>query len=507
MLALASYLIGAEEDYVRALQEAHRAQQEQGDAAAAARSAFWIGFHLANRGEMARATGWFGRAARLLEESGDCAERGYLLVPTAYRQLLTGGVAEAVRNAAEAVRIGQRFGDPDLLALALHLQGRALVRLGEVDKGLALLDEAMVAVATGELMPHVTGLIYCSVIGACREVWALRRAHEWTAALAEWCERQPDMVPYAGECRVYRAEILQLRGAWDDALREARRAVEHLANASEPRAAAFALYQRGEVQRLRGEFAAAEASYRESSRSGRQPQPGLALLRLAQGDVDSAASAIRRALAETADRAQRARLRPAPIEIMLDMDEIDEARRSCEELDTIAATCGGMLGTFVAQARGAIELASGDAAAALPHLRQAWSDWQAVEAPWESARVRVLIGRACRALDDEEFADLEIEAARAEFERLGALPDIAKLDARASRRTGTAERHGLTPREREVLALVATGKTNRSIADELYISEKTVARHVANIFGKLGLNSRAAATAYAYEHDLLQPPA
>jgi DNA-binding CsgD family transcriptional regulator len=192
---------------------------------------------------------------------------------------------------------------------------------------------------------------------------------------------------------------------------------------------------------------------------------------------------------------------------MLDMDEIDEARRSCEELDTIAATCGGMLGTFVAQARGAIELASGDAAAALPHLRQAWSDWQAVEAPWESARVRVLIGRACRALDDEEFADLEIEAARAEFERLGALPDIAKLDARAGRRTGTAERHGLTPREREVLALVATGKTNRSIADELYISEKTVARHVANIFGKLGLNSRAAATAYAYEHDLLQPPA
>jgi DNA-binding CsgD family transcriptional regulator/tetratricopeptide (TPR) repeat protein len=421
---------------------------------------------------------------------------------------MTGEPGSAVSSAAEAVKFGQRFHDPDLLALALHIQGRALVRLGEVEKGMALLDEAMVAVATGELMPHVTGLIYCSVIGACREVWALRRAHEWTAALAEWCERQPDMVPYAGECRVYRAEILQLRGAWDDAMREAKRAVDHLARTSEPHATAFALYQRGEVHRLRGEFAAAEASYHESSRSGRQPQPGLALLRLAQGDTQSAAAAIRRALAETSDRAQRARLLPAHIEIMLALDEIDEALRSCDELAGIAATCGGMLDTFVAHARGAIELASGNAAAALPHLREAWRDWQAIEAPWESARVRVRIGLACRDLGDEESAALELDAARAEFERLGATPDLARLDAPTGASGGRgAARHGLTPREREVHALVATGQTNRSIADELNISEKTVAPHVANNFGKLGMSSRAAATAYAWEHGLLQPPA
>jgi DNA-binding CsgD family transcriptional regulator len=501
-LALASYLTGRADDFVRAAQDAQHAWLEAGEQLAAVRCAFWLGLHLANNGEIARATGWFGRAARLLEAADDdCAERGYLLIPPAHQQLMSGNNEDAARAAARAVSIAQRFHDPDLLALALHLQGRALMRQARVEEGLALLDEAMVAVATDELSPQVTGLIYCSVIGACREVHAIRRAHEWTAALADWCARQPDMIAYTGECRVYRAEILQLRGEWRDAIDEARRAQDLMARGSEPRATGLAHYQEGEVHRLRGEYAAAEEAYRTASREGREPQPGLALLRLAQGEDGAAAAASRRTLAETKDPFRRARLLPAHIEIMLAIGAIDEARNACDELAGIAERCGGLLGTLALQARGTIELVAGNAADALTPLRQAWREWQALDAPYEAARTRVLLARACRALGDDENADLEIDAARAAFERLGAQPDLARLDALI--RHPERDPHGLTPREREVIALVATGKTNRAIAASLSISEKTVARHVANIFTKLGISSRAAATAYAYEHDLL----
>ncbi len=507
-LAVAAFLVGREDDHQSALQEAHRLQVEREDLPAAARSAFWLGFHLLNRGESARGGGWLGRAARLLGAGAkDHPVGGYLLLPDAYRHLMEGDHAGAGRIAARAAALGERFGEPDLLSLALHLQGRAAMGQGQVAEGLALLDEAMVAVATGELSPHVTGLIYCSVISACRQVYALGRAHEWTAALTDWCEAQPDMVPYAGECRVYRAEILQLHGDWLDAMDEARRASEHLARGAEPRAAGFAWYQQGEVLRLRGEFAAAEEAYRAASRAGREPHPGLALLRMAQGDVDAAVAASRRALAETGDRLRRARLLPAHIEIMLEVGELDEAESACGELAGIAAACAqGVLGTVVAQARGALALVRNEPGEALAPLRQAWREWQALDMPYDAARARVLLARACRALGDDDGAALEAEAARATFQALGARHDLATLDRLLGDPAPTPS-HGLTPREREVLALLATGKTNRAIARALFISDKTVARHVSNIFAKLGLSSRSAATAYAYEHDLLEPPA
>ncbi|MBW3536027.1 MAG: LuxR C-terminal-related transcriptional regulator [Gemmatimonadetes bacterium] len=374
-----------------------------------------------------------------------------------------------------------------------------------VKEGLALLDEAMVAVATDELSPQVTGLIYCSAIGACRSVWELRRAHEWTAALSDWCERQPDLVPYRGECLVYRAEILQLRGAWGDALEEVQRARERIARGSDREADAAALYRKGEVHRLRGELAHAEEAYRDASRLGREPQPGLALLRLAQGDAEAAAAALRRALAEAGHGLGRARLLPALVEVALELGEVEEAKRACAELEAVATDAGtDVLDTLVAQARGAVELAAGDAQAALPLLRTAFEGWEAMEAPYEAARVRVLRGLACRALGDHDSAALELDGARATFDRLGAAPDAARVDALSGSRRPRAA-HGLTPRELEVLAQVATGRTNRAIAGELFISEKTVARHVSNIFSKLGLSSRAAATAYAYEHDLVDP--
>jgi DNA-binding CsgD family transcriptional regulator len=334
-------------------------------------------------------------------------------------------------------------------------------------------------------------------------VYALRRAQEWTAALTQWCEQQPDMVAFTSRCLVHRAEIMQLRGAWREALEEARRAGERSSQGVSQAAAAQAFYQQGEVHRLQGELVAAEEAYRDASRCGCEPQPGLALLRLAEGNGDAAAAAIRRVVGETNEPLKRARLLPAYVEIMLAIGDIQEARSACRELAEISAGFqSGMLGAMAAQARGAVDLADGDVRAALVALRHARQVWQELEVPYETARVRVLLGVACRALGDDDTAALELEAARGDFANLGAAPDLARVDA-LTRRASPIDAHGLTPREHEVLRLIAAGKTNKAIAAELVLSERTVDRHVSNIFTKLGLSSRAAATAYAYEHRLV----
>ncbi|HEX5436673.1 MAG TPA: LuxR C-terminal-related transcriptional regulator [Gemmatimonadaceae bacterium] len=504
-LALASFLTGRTAAFVEVSQELHHAYRALGDGRAAARTAIWLGIHLDSRGDVAQSTGWFARAQRLLEdEQGDCAERGYLLLPTSRRRLMAGDHEGACRLAAEAIALAQRFDDPELLALALYLEGCALLRGGRIQEGLARLDEAMIGVTADELSALVTGLVYCSVLGACREVWALRRVREWTERLADWCAAQPEMVAYTGECRVYGAEVRLHGGRWRDAVDEARRARERFARGSVPSAAGLAHYVEAEVRRLRGEYTAAEEGYRAASETGYVPQPGLALLRLAQGEREAALAAVRRALAETSDRSRRARLLAARIEIALETNDVADAHRACDEMAELARSCASdVIDTILAQQRGAIALADGNASEALTQLRAAWREWRSFDAPYDAARTRVLLGRACRALGDDDGATLELQAARAEFARLGARPDVARIDAMSCRQ-GTLDRHGLTPREREVLALVATGRTNRSIATALSISEKTVARHLANIFTKLGLSSRAAATAYAYEHHLLE---
>lgn len=508
LLGIAAYLIGRDDAFLSVLHRAQRLYQDAGNAAASARCAFWLAFYMTNHGDSAQAAGWFGRAARLLDDAGgDGAERGYLLLPTALQRIAGGDAAVAAGIAAEAAALGQRFGDRDLLALGLHLQGRALIAGDRVKEGLALLDEAMVGATADELSPLVTGIIYCSVISACRSVYALGRAHEWTAALAGWCERQPDLVTYSGECCVYRSELLQFQGAWPDAIVEAERAGERLSVRGGP-AAALAFYQQGEMQRMRGDFAAAERSYRAANQAGREPQPGLALLRLAQGAVTAAAAGIRRALGETTDPMRRARLLPAHVEIMVAAHALDEARSACAELGELAVRYdSSALHAMTAHACGAVALANGDPRAALRHLRAASRAWHALDAPYEVARTRLLLYQACRALGDHDGAALELDAARTAFEHLGAAPDAARANALArSHGAGpNAEHtHRLTEREREVLALVATGRTSRAIADELSISEKTVARHLSNIYAKLGVQSRAAATAYAYEHGLVR---
>jgi DNA-binding CsgD family transcriptional regulator/tetratricopeptide (TPR) repeat protein len=503
LLATSAYMLGREDEWLQILERACQRHSEAGAVLRAARCAFWIGTQLAIRGDMGPATGWLGRAQRLVERDGsECVEQAYMLLPVAIQHEAAGDYDGAAATAATAVEAGERFGDKDLFALAAHLQGTILVTDGHVREGLGLLDEAMVAVTAGEVSPIVSGIVYCGVILACEQIYEVRRAQEWTAALTRWCEQQPDLLAFTGRCLVHRAQLMQLHGDWRDALEEAGRAGRRFEEAMNRAAAARACYLRGEVHRLRGEFEPAEDAYREASQLGLEPQPGWALLRLAQGNGDAAAAAIRRVMGETSERLRRAGLLPSYIELMLVVGDGDEARSACRELGEIAEEYeSALLQTMAAQARGAVELADGDAAAALVNLRRAWQAWQELEAPYESARARVLIGRACQALGDGDAFALELDAARRIFEELGAAPDVAVVDSLSGR--AEAQPHGLSPRELEVLRQVATGKSNREIAAALVISEHTVARHVQNIFTKLGVPSRTAAGAFAFEHDLV----
>jgi DNA-binding CsgD family transcriptional regulator/tetratricopeptide (TPR) repeat protein len=502
-LAMTTYLVGRDEEYLATLERAHHAHLNAGQCAPAVRCAFWLGFRLLMRNETGRASGWLSRAERLLaQEACECAERGYLLLPVVEQRLAAGNFATAFGMATEAAAIGERCGDADLVASARHQQGRIRLQQGQVAEGLALLDEVMIAVAAGQLSHMVTGLMYCSVIAACQQVYAIDRSREWTAALAQWCDGQPDMVAFSGVCRVHRAEIMQLQGAWPDAIEEARRACARSQRINQP-AAAAAFYQEAEVHRLKGDFDASENAYKSASELGLEPQPGLALLRLAQGRADAAVAAIRRAAGVTSGPLKRMSLLPACVEIMLATDHIEDARSACAELQEIAGRFDtGVPGAIAAHCRGAVRLAEGDAQAALGPLRQAFELWQRIQAPHAAARVRVLIGLACRALGDEDGAALEIEAARSAFARLGAAPDLAGIAALEAA-TVPGRTHGLTPRELQILRLIATGESNKSIAGKLSLSEKTIERHVSNILNRLDVATRTAATTFAHQHKLL----
>jgi DNA-binding NarL/FixJ family response regulator len=504
LLATAAYMLGRTSDYFSVMERAYRSHLAGGEALAALRCAFWIGINLAQRGEIGRAGGWLGRAGRLLDrEAGDHVEAGYLLLPLIFEQEGSGDMEAAAATAAEAAAVGERFGDPDLFALAAHEQGHILIRLGDLKRGLALLDEAMVAVTAGELSPIPCGIVYCGVILACRDAHELRRAQEWTAALTGWCERQPALVAFTGRCLGHRAEIMRLQGAWPEALQEAQRAAERCLEGENPAAAGDACYQRGEIHRLLGDFGAAEEAYRAASGHGREPHPGFALLRLAQGSADAAVAAIRRVTAEALESVKRVDQLPACVEIMLAVDDLEGAREASRELDSLVdGQESAVLGAMAAQARGAVELADGDPRAALASLRTAGRLWQELEAPYESARVRELLGLACREVGDEDAAALELEAARDVFARLRAAPDLARVSMLVEI-AAAVDSHGLTERELEVLHHVAAGETNRAIATELFLSVKTVDRHVSNIYAKLGVSSRAAATTYAHEHGLI----
>jgi len=504
-LATVAFLVGKEAESSDLWARAHQRYVRLGDIERAAGCITWLAFGLLNRGELAQAGGWLARAATLLDDAGlDCVPRGHLLMLTGMQSLFQGDIDLALANILQAADVAARFGDADLSTLSKLAQGQILLMQDKPAQSVAMFDQVMVAVTAGEVSPTVAGLAYCGTISACQAMFDVRRAREWSAALSRWCDEQPDLVPYSGWCLVHRGEIMQLHGSWDDATDAAERAYQRSLLSTDHAAGGGAHYVLGEVHRLRGDFVLAEQAYREASRLGREPQPGLALLRLAQGQVEAAASTIRRVVDEAAaDGAAKARVLAAHVEIMIAAGDIPGARASVDGLAELAESFGApLLQATAAQCSGALLLSEGDARAALAQLRRAWTGWQQVEVPYEAARTRALIGQACRALGDEDAAQMEFDAARWAFMQLGATPDLVRVEALIRPAQGPGN-YGLTAREIEVLRLVASGKTNAAVAADLFLSEKTVARHMSNIFAKLDISSRAAATAFAYEHDLV----
>ncbi len=499
-LAITTYMVGKDDASADAWTRAHHYYQRHQNPPAAARCACWHACGLFFKGDMAPAMGWVARGQRVLETAEeDCPEQGWLLFLSALPIMFQGDPETAYSSFVRAGEIAERFNDHDVMTLSRLGRGQSLIMRQRTAEGTALLDELMVAVVSGEVSPLVAGVAYCAVIDLCQSVFDLRRAREWTAALSRWCDSQPDLVPYRGNCLVHRCEIFQLQGAWTDALEAAELACEWLSGPTAWDSLGSAYYQLGEIERLRGEFEKAEHAYRQANRAGRQPEPGRSLLRLAQHQPQVAAASIRRALDETQEPMGRSRLLPAYVEIMLAADDVTAAKSAADELAAIAVHFDApFLHAVVASSAGAVLFAEGDSQAALARLRDAFVAWRELDAPHHAARVRVLIGLACRALGDNSSAEMELDAARAAFEELGAVPDLERMAKLTAGATG-----GLTRREMEILGLVASGKTNRAIATELFLSERTVARHVSNIFTKLGLFSRSAATAYAYEHGLV----
>ena len=507
-LAIAAYLTGRPDESVAIGARVHLAAVQDGKVELAIRGAVWLGMALMQRNEMAQAGGWLARGARLIEETGyDGSERGRLLIPEGLRSLMSGDPATAFATFEQVAAIADRFDDRDLATLGRLGRGQSLIAMNEVQRGVPLLDEAMNAVIAGEISPIVSGIVYCAVIEACHQLYDLRRAQEWTSALTRWLDSQPDLVPFRGNCLNYRAELMRLHGAWQEASAEAERAREWLSRPPPEPGVGEAIYQLAELDRLRGAFESAGIGYREAGSWGRLPEPGHALLRLAQGDLGAAATAIRRAQAEAVDDLVRSRLLEPATEIALAAGDVVAARESADRLAAMAAQADApLLQAMALRAEGAVRLAEGDVEVALNVLRRAWEAWTALDAPYDAARVRVLTAAACRALGDADGATRETEAAREVFVRLGAMPDLVRLDTgegTAADAGAAAPPGGLSAREVEVLRLVAGGLTNRAIADALTISERTVDRHVSNIFTKLDVSTRAAATAFAYEHGLV----
>lgn len=501
-----AHLIGDNELSREILAEGYREGMRRGEPTWAARMAFWIGHGLIFDGGMSQAAGWFARGKQLLAgREGDCAEAGFLRIPDGVGLIESGEPEAAVQVFRDILALATAVDDPQLRTMATFGLGRATLRLGDIEGGMSVLDEVIVAISLGEMPAMVIGDAYCGVLEACHEVLDLGRAREWTGALTAWCEEQPDLVPYREPCRVYRAEVLQFDGAWSEAFAEAQQACDWLQELRTPEGPGDAFYRLGEIHRLRAGMAAAEEYYRQASRAGRRPEPGNSLLLLAQGKTEQAVSSIRRAIREeTGAAAPRALLLDAALRIADAMGDPEEAHRLADEIQKVAGTQKTVALRGIAdRALGLALMLGGEAEAAIAPLRRAWADWQRLGVPYEAGYTRVLLGRAYQSLGDTDAAAMEFDAARWVFTELGALHDLAELDRLAGERAGALPTGPLTLREREVLALIAQGRTNKEIGARLVISEHTVARHVQNMLGKLGLASRTALATYAVESGLI----
>lgn len=501
-LATTVYLLGRAEEADVRFDEAFRRAVADGDVPGAVRAGFWASFVLSNRGENARAHGWGERCRRLVGSSPEPGPEERLAVELQGALLdLRDGRVDLAPRFADIESRARASGEPDLQALAAMGEGFCLVLNGRLADGMSRLDEVTVSLGGAGVHPLAAGLVYCVGLDVCHATMDLQRSALWTAELTRWCRAQPDLVPYRGQCLVHRVQVMVLRGSWAEAVEEVRRACDLLAG--EP-AVGSAVYEWAELCRLRGDLDTADERYTEAARLGHDPQPGLALLRLAQGRGDLAAAGLRRSLVEPQDSTVLPAVLAAYVEVLIGCGELDAAEEALGRLrETAGAFDVPMAGALAAHAGAQLALARGDAGTALRDGRRAWTSWHELEAPYHAARSRVVVGEACRALGDEDAARMELAAARSVFEELGAVRDLSHVSDLMGSPVGPAAQGMLSPREQEVLRLVAQGMTNRAIAAELFLSQKTVARHVSNIFGKTGVSTRTAAAAYAFTHHLV----
>ncbi|MFD9543243.1 LuxR C-terminal-related transcriptional regulator [Streptomyces sp. NPDC060022] len=505
-LADAAWWTSRVDESVAVRTKAYSRYADRGESRQAGHCAWMLFYEHQLAGRNAAAAGWLHRARQRLGGEPECVEQCYLARVDAEEAQNRGAFREAMDHARRMAGIARRCGSADLLALSTEAEAGVLLAEGRVAEGIDRLDDVMCAVAAGELSAFFTGWIFCLGLQQCMACADLDRAAEWTEAAMAWCATMPEENNFRGLCRVHRVEVLELRGSWSQAATEAALTCKELLP-YEALSAAEAVYLEGEIQRRRGDTAAAGRSYARAHELGRDPQPGLALLLLAQGRTGASEAALRVAIAADGGR-HRGRLLAAQVEILLALGRLDEARTVADELAAVAREWQRRRESdrtpphaTAAWAGGAVAFAEHDLPRALPLLHRALSLWLDLGVPYEAAQTRMTLAAADRAAGDDESARLELRAAHAAFEALGAVPD-ARRAAALLKLPGR-----LTGREVEVLRLVAGGRTNRAVAAELTISEHTVARHLNNIFAKIDVSSRAAATAYAYTHGLVAPRA
>jgi DNA-binding CsgD family transcriptional regulator len=500
LVADATWWLGRLDDCIEARERAYAVYDELGERRRAGQCAVWLYEHHCFKARPAIGGAWLGRARQALAEDPECAEHGALLLREAEADHGRGDLERAADQARHVVELGRRLRSPDVEAEALQTLGRILIDQGRPAEGLVHLDEAMLFAVEGRLGPYSTGKVYCSLISACEELGDPRRAAEWTEATMRWSKNHPFAV-FPGLCRVHRASALQWRGAWEDAEREAKLACEELAGINVPNAAA-GFVEIGEIRRRLGDLDGAEDAFRTAEELCGAPQAGLALLRLAQGKTSAASAIIQHALeAEPWNRLARARLLAASAQITIAAGNPAAAAEAIDELEAIATEYESpLLLAAAATARGRVLIAQGDARACAT-LRDALALWQAINVPYEAATARMLLGLACRDAGDDDGAATAFASAQSAFDQLGAALDARQIRDLIGRRQQPG---GLTDREAEILRLVATGLTNREIAEAAFLSAKTVSRHLSNIFTKIGVTSRAAATAYAFEQGIVE---
>jgi DNA-binding NarL/FixJ family response regulator len=500
-LGLAAWFLGHEAECVRAWDDAHRAYLDAGETDAAIRCVFWLGFTLADHGETVRAGAWMARLFELLVAAGrPPQDDANAVLAQGQRAFAEGRFDESIGLGERALALAQAGRDDDLEVLATMGLGRSLIHVGRISEGFACMDRVMLAISSGRVSDRAAGPAYCAIVASCLDRWDLDRARVWTRDLNDWCDAQRGLEPFRGECSVHRASVLRLMGEWDEA--EAT-LVDVCARERRAQTLENAYYGIGELNRLVGRRAEAEAAYRRASELGREVQPGLALLRRDEGRPGAARAGVARALEASPIPGLRAELLAAQVELEIEHGQAEVARRAASDLRAMSDLLGtDYLRAQADRAEARVLLGTDATEQVLPLLRRSWSAWRELEAPYEAAITRVLLGRACRALGDEEDAQLEFDAARTVLTGLGAVADLGRLERIAAGDDRPAASAGLTRRELEVLRLVAGGRSNRQIATELFLSERTVARHVSNILGKLDLANRAAATAFAFEHGL-----